>query len=93
MSITFKFPLGEVVITEGAHSALQECAISPLFLLFRHRQGNWGEMSSEDQQANDRALVEGNRVLSVYPLQDDLRIWIITEADRTVTTLLLPEEY
>ncbi|WP_197711002.1 hypothetical protein [Chromatium okenii] len=61
--------------------------------MFRHRQGNWGEISSEDQQENDRAVVEGNRVLSVYPLQDDLRIWIITEADRTVTTLLLPEEY
>jgi len=93
MSITFKFPLGEIVITDGAHSALKECSISPLFLLFRHRQGNWGEICYEDQQANEQALVEGNRLLSVYPLQDDLRIWIITEADRTTTTLLLPDEY
>ena len=88
-----KFPLGATVITPGAKAALQACALSPLRVLFLHQCGNWGEVCEEDRQANEQALIDGTRLLSVYPIQDDLRIWIITEADRSVTTILLPEEY
>jgi hypothetical protein len=59
----------------------------------RHARGDWGDLSSEDKLANKRALEEGTRLLSAYHLKTGQKIWIITEWDRSATTVLLPEEY
>lgn len=88
-----RFPLGRVVATPGALRALERNSIDPAELLTRHLALDPGVLDSHDQLANLRALQEGSRILSAFPLTDGTRIWIITEADRSVTTLLLPEEY
>ena len=84
---------GQVVATPGALSALEANQCLPLDLLHRHLVGDWGELDPDDIQANEDALREGFRLLSNYPQADGSRIWLITEADRSVTTFLLPEEY
>jgi hypothetical protein len=88
-----KFPLGQVVATPGALAALQATGQSPLPFLQRHSQGDWGELDQEDVAENEFSLVNGLRILSAYSLSDGTRIWIITEADRSATTILLPSEY
>ena len=88
-----KFPLGQVVATPGALDALDEIGIVPFILLHRHIQGDWGDLDIEDKEANNFAITHGNRVLSAYNITDTVKIWIITEADRSSTTLLLPSEY
>jgi hypothetical protein len=88
-----KFSLGQVVITPGALSALQVTRQSPLMFLKRHARGDWGELDAHDIAENEFSLRRGLRLLSAYTLTDNTRIWIITEADRSVTTLLLPAEY
>jgi hypothetical protein len=85
-----KFPLGKVVATPGALAAIDPPAAKEL--LDRHHRGDWGIMEAEDRIANDEALVSGERLLSSYTV-GETKIWIITEADRSVTTLLLPDEY
>ena len=65
----------------------------PLELINRHRTGDWGEVDAEDWAANGEAVIQGERVLSAYTLKDGVRLWIITEADRAATTILLPSEY
>jgi hypothetical protein len=85
--------LGEVVTTRGALGALAKARVEPRTLLARHRRGDWGEIPPEDAQENRLSLEHGWRVLSSYPLATGTRIWIITESDRSATTLLLPEEY
>jgi hypothetical protein len=87
------FPLGDLVATPGALSILENCGIIPMRLIARHGQGDWGEISSQDAQANVDALSLGGRLLSSYTLAGDTKIWIITEADRSSTTILLPSEY
>lgn len=87
-----RIQLGAIVATPGALDALDRHAINASDLLRRHQHGDWGELSAEDAALNDRAVVEGTRVLSCYPIGRE-RLWIITEADRSVTTLLLPSEY
>jgi len=87
------FALGAVVATPGALAALDQYAMDASTLLARHQGGDWGEVPAEDWRENDLSVANGFRVLSSYPLGADTRIWIITEADRSVTTLLLPEEY
>ncbi len=87
------FPLGKVVATPGAMALLEALNTSPLEYLVRHVIGDWGELDAEDRQANDAALVHGSRILSSYRLQGEHRIWLITEADHSATTFLLPEEY
>ena len=59
----------------------------------QHQSGAWGELDAEDRQTNDQALVEGMRILSAYVAANGTKFWIITEADRSVTTVLLPEDY
>ena len=86
------FPLGRTLATPGSLDALAQAGISPASLLFRHQQGDWGELDPEDQEANNRALREGSRILSSYPIGSG-KLWVITEADRSATTLLLPSEY
>lgn len=87
------FPLGQVVATPSALNAMNELDIVPLALIHRHFTGDWGDMSVEDQQQNRLAIRSGMRVFSCYKLDSSAKIWIITEADRSSTTLLLPDEY
>lgn len=89
------FPLGRVVATPGALQALSEAETPAVSLLVRHANGDWGDVGREDWKMNDRDLREGERLFSVYELDGARgpRVWIITERDRSVTTLLLPEEY
>ena len=87
------FQLGEVVATPGAVAAMQEHNISPQTLLQRHVTGDWGVVCKEDAKLNNDAVTYDNRILSNYPIASNTRIWIITEWDRSVTTLLLPSEY
>jgi hypothetical protein len=91
-----RFPLGRIVITPGAQEALSRADISPLTLLSRHGRGDDGDLCPEDRAINRRAIALGYRVLSVYKMPeraDSERLWIITDADRTSTTLLLAREY
>lgn len=88
------FSLGQVVATPGALQALEENNLNAWSFLLRHANGDWGCVPVEDRQENQRSVVNGNRILSSYPLnaRGD-KLWIITEADRSSTCLLLPDEY
>jgi len=86
-----KFPLGRVVSTPGALELLPQG--KALAFLSRHVCGDWGDLCKEDQTANEVALRDGSRILSAYHDENRTKFWIITEADRSVTTFLLPEEY
>jgi len=88
-----KFPLGQVVATPGALEALRQAGDEPLLYLVRHQSGDWGEVCEEDAKENEFSVENGFRILSAYTLKDGTRIWVITEADRSSTCLLLPEEY
>ena len=88
-----KFPLGRIVATPGALAALDSSHEPPIKFLNRHAAGDWGEVDAGDAKLNDDALVAGERLLSAYTMKSGERLWIITEADRSVTTLLLLEEY
>ena len=87
------FELGQIVATPGALKALEESGQSALPFLARHAACDWGDVDAEDRRSNNRAVSEGTRILSDYSLPGGWRLWIITEADRSATTLLLPEEY
>jgi hypothetical protein len=88
---TAKFRLGQIVATPHALEVLDHTDI--LGAIDRHQTGEWGEVCREDRIANDQALVNGTRLLSVYRSATGLKFWIITEADRSVTTVLMPEDY
>lgn len=85
--------MGQTLATPGALAALEEANASPLTYLRRHVTGDWGDLGEEDARANEQALLYGSRLFSAYTLPSAARLWIITEADRASTTLLLPEEY
>ena len=87
------FPLGQVVMTPGAMEVLKRSGESPRDFIARHQSGDWGEVCAEDAQANQEALQQGFRLMSVYRTAGGKKLWVITEADRSVPTLLLPEEY
>lgn len=87
------FSLGQIVSTPGAIQALETAGQAASHFLVKHALGDWGDLCDEDKVANDEALADDLRILSAYRLQDGVRIWIITECDRSVTTLLLPSEY
>ena len=88
------FSLGQVVCTPGALSALGGEGSRPDALLARHVIGDWGDLSEDDKCENALSVEQGFRILSAYTLpRTRVKIWIITEADRSVTTLLLPDEY
>jgi hypothetical protein len=74
-------------------AAFQRSGESPFDFLIRHLQGDWGDVSAKDKAENELSLREGFCILSCYQLSHGVRIWVITEADRSVTTFLLPEEY
>lgn len=93
-----KFKTGQVVTTRGVYD---EMDMEPQFRDFvlrsftRHFTGDWGDLDPEDKQLNDEAVLNGDRILSayIYPGHEDWKIWIITEWDRSVTTILFPHEY
>lgn len=87
------FNLGQTVATPGALKALQDANMSGIELLARHVTGDWGDLAEEDKEENELALVERLRILSAYILPTGIKVWVITEADRSATTFLLPEEY
>ena len=86
-----KFEAGQVVMTPGAAEAIPE--LVRIAALTRHLNGDWGDVCEEDKAANNRALRDGDRLLSAYRAPDGTKFWIITEADRSATTILLPDEY
>lgn len=102
-----RFPLGQIVATPGALELLQEVGFSAAALISRHVHGDWGDLCDEDRAENEFAVTRRLRILSCYRLVDAERLaatprdkrsalptlWIITEADRSVTTLLRPDEY
>ena len=94
-----RFQLGQIVATPGAMSAVAEAGQLPTEFLARHQHGDWGDLDEEDRKSNDAAIAhEGDvgqqdRLLSAYRTRLNVKIWVITERDRSVTTLLLPEEY
>ena len=88
------FPLGQVVATPGALDLLDRTGTNASRLLARHQRGDWGTVCANDVAENNRSIKDGERVLSAYELgRQHERLWIITERDRSVTTLLLPQEY
>ncbi|QDU82778.1 hypothetical protein Pla110_45400 [Polystyrenella longa] len=87
------FNLGQVVATPVAITTFEKVDETMSSLLSRHVGGDWGNLHEEDKTTNDEAVKEGYRILSAYKLSDGTKIWIITEADRSSTCILLPEEY
>src|SRR5579864_6625040 len=88
------FPSGRIVATPGALALLEEANKSPLEFLSRHLRGDWGEeLCPEDKTENELSLKNGFRLLSSYRVNESGVLWVITEADRSSTTILLPSEY
>jgi hypothetical protein len=85
--------LGKIVMTPGAVHALEAAGQTPEQLLARHSFADWGELDAEDWERNNHALTDGTRLFSSYRLRDNAQVWVITEWDRSLTTLLLPHEY
>jgi hypothetical protein len=98
-SVKPKFELGQIVATQGALAALKDSNELALPFLLKHQSGNWGEVCEEDKKLNDEAIAhdgdpdQQQRVLSVYRTAKNEKIWVITEWDRSATTILLPDEY
>jgi hypothetical protein len=94
-----RFELGETVMTPGASAAIEDAGQQPAEFLAQHVTGDWGDLGADDKASNDSAIQhEGDvdrqdRILSAFQTAKGVKIWIITEYDRSVTTLLLPEEY
>jgi hypothetical protein len=87
------FTLGQVVATPGALAALEKAGQQPGDFLSRHVSGDWGEVPPEDVKENEFRLKQGFRLLSAYRTSAGEKLWVITEADRSSTCILLPEEY
>jgi hypothetical protein len=88
-----RFSLGRVVATPAALRALEKAEQQPAEFLDRHVNGDWGEVPEADKQENELSVEKGFRILSAYTTSAGDQIWILTEADRSATTILLPEEY
>ena len=86
------FQLGQIVATPGALELLESAEQAPSEFIAKHVSGNWGDLCDEDRELNDAALKEQSRLFSAYTVGNE-KIWLITEADRSSTTLLLPSEY
>lgn len=87
------FPLGQIVATPGALDALEKAQQTPMEFLARHVRGDWGDVCKEDSEANEQSLKDGSRILSSYRTKLGEKLWIITEADRSSSCLLTPNEY
>lgn len=88
-----KFKLGQTLATPGAIKAMEDAGQHPMDFLRRHVKGDWGDCDAGDKKANDQALKIGARLFSVYYTSKRVKLWVITESDRSATTILLPEEY
>ena len=86
-----RFALGRLVITSNACGLLNRIDVSRC--LIRHMNGDWGELCAEDKAENEFSLEKGFRILSSYRDRNSIGFWIITEADRSATTILLPDDY
>ena len=85
------FPMGRLLATPGV---LETVSHDEIFIaLDRHLKGDWGDVCNADKRSNNASLKDGSRLLSAYHTKDNLAFWIITEADRSATTVLLPSEY
>ncbi len=93
MTSTPRFPIGQIVATPGALSTLEEAEQAAIQLIKRHVAGDWGDLDDEDKASNERALLDGSRIFSAYVLKSGERLWVITEADRSSTCVLRPDEY
>jgi hypothetical protein len=91
--MTYLFSPGHIVATRGALAALEEAGENPAPYLLRHMTGDWGDLDEFDKTENESALENHYRIFSAYHLKNGTRIWIITEADRSSTCVLLPSEY
>ena len=90
------FEMGELYLTAGVNNRVEEEARFKIFVtdcIKKHLRGEWGDLGKEDIKENELSLKEGFRVLSSYKYKDDIKVWIITEADRSSTTVLFPDEY
>jgi hypothetical protein len=87
------FSLGQTVTTPGALKVLADFDVDPMSLIQLHNVGDWGDVDEFDAHQNRFAIRTELRILSSYPITDTVTVWIITEADRSATTILLPEEY
>jgi hypothetical protein len=85
--------LGRVVATQGAAEALEAAEETAAQLLDRHQHGDWGNVPPEDAAANKASVKQGLRIISAYTLSTGVTVWLITEADRSASTFLLPDEY
>ena len=96
-NIKLLFPLGTCYLTPGIQELIEQHQLPLPEFMYRHQTGDWSEMSAEDQQENKLSLQEGYRIFSAYQYKPNTefstKIWIITEADRSSTTVLLPSEY
>ena len=90
-TIPVPFSLGQIVVTPNVLESVPRGEI--FAALRRHQSRDWGDVSPQDKWANDRAIEDGERLLSVYHSKGGIKFWIITEADRSATTVLLPEDY
>ena len=94
--VATRFTLGQLVVTRGVNDKVADDARFSKFViesLGRHVKGDWGDLGQEDKQENELSLKKNFRLLSAYEKNDLPKIWIITEADRSVTTVLFPDEY
>ena len=87
------FGLGQIVATPGALELLEENGQAAAEFIARHHSGDWGNLDEHDRQANNDALKDGSRLFSAYKVKNDHKIWVITEADRSSTCVLLPSDY
>lgn len=91
IAVNPRFHPGRLMITRNAKDVLPHMEVDAA--IKRHLQGDWGDVCQSDWQLNEDALKHGDRLLSVYHTQDDVKFWIITESDRSATTVLLPSDY
>jgi hypothetical protein len=87
------FQPGQIVATPNALGVLNAASMTPMELLHRHLSGDWGDLDAEDKKLNDDAIKHGSRIFSAYKLDNGEKVWVITEADRSSTCVLLPEDY
>ena len=88
-----KFNLGQLVATPGALAALEQAGQDANDFVLRHASGDWGDLSDDDRKESEFSLLHEFRLLSAYTLRNGVKLWVITEADRSATTVLLPGEY
>ena len=88
-----RFQLGQVVATPGALEALEDAGQLPGEFLRKHVSGDWGDVEADDRRENETSVEGGSRLLSAYKTAKGIKLWVITEADRASTCVLLPDEY